>query len=336
MEKDLIYDAFLRYRSKQNKSSLLKSKHGYLMTFFDEVQCDENGVVIWNPDEDKAYIKSVLYSGNCQISRKKEELTGKFYNETIYPAGSGDLIPLKKNLSVEKYGGYLGKQSAYYVAVQDENGKKQKKIVGIPIYIKELEKTQPGAIDAYIKKELKITSYRMLKDKICKYQEIIVNGNELYLTSAKEVINAKQFFFGEYYYNLYEALLKCLADKVPEDEKDKYDEKLVEVYNYIISKAEIQYKEYKSAFEKIKQAVDFSILSYEDKISCLKEVLKITGADAECADITKYCPKDSEIKGISRIGRKNNYTFKMDNNGKDNMIFVDKSVTGLYERRYTL
>lgn len=90
------------------------------------------------------------------------------------------------------------------------------------------------------------------------------------------------------------------------------------------------------AFEKIKQAVDFSILSYEDKIGCLKEVLKITGADAECADITKYCPKDSEIKGISRIGRKNNYTFKMDNNGKDNMIFVDKSVTGLYERRYTL
>lgn len=336
MEKDLIYDAFLRYRSKQNKSSLLKSKHGYLMTFFDEVQCDENGVVIWNPDEDKAYIKSVLYSGNCQISRKKEELTGKFYNETIYPAGSGDLIPLKKNLSVEKYGGYLGKQSAYYVAVQDENGKKQKKIIGIPIYVKELEKTQPGAIDAYIKKELKITSYRMLKDKICKYQEIIVNGNELYLTSAKEVINAKQFFFGEYYYNLYEALLKCLADKVPGDEKDKYDEKLVEVYNYIISKAEIQYKEYKSAFEKIKQAVDFSILSYEDKIGCLKEVLKITGADAECADITKYCPKDSEIKGISRIGRKNNYTFKMDNNGKDNMIFVDKSVTGLYERRYTL
>ena len=336
MEKDLIYDAFLRYRSKQNKSSLLKSKYGYLMTFFDEVQCDENGVVIWNPDEDKAYIKSVLYSGNCQISRKKEELTGKFYNETIYPAGSGDLIPLKKNLSVEKYGGYLGKQSAYYVAVQDENGKKQKKIIGIPIYVKELEKTQPGAIDAYIKKELKITSYRMLKDKICKYQEIIVNGNELYLTSAKEVINAKQFFFGEYYYNLYEALLKCLADKVPGDEKDKYDEKLVEVYNYIISKAEIQYKEYKSAFEKIKQAVDFSILSYEDKIGCLKEVLKITGADAECADITKYCPKDSEIKGISRIGRKNNYTFKMDNNGKDNMIFVDKSVTGLYERRYTL
>lgn len=130
--------------------------------------------------------------------------------------------------------------------------------------------------------------------------------------------------------------MKCLADKVPGDEKDKYDEKLVEVYNYIISKAEIQYKEYKSAFEKIKQAVDFSILSYEDKIGCLKEVLKITGADAECADITKYCPKDSEIKGISRIGRKNNYTFKMDNNGKDNMIFVDKSVTGLYERRYTL
>lgn len=71
MEKDLIYDAFLRYRSKQNKSSLLKSKHGYLMTFFDEVQCDENGVVIWNPDEDKAYIKSVLYSRKLSNQQKE-------------------------------------------------------------------------------------------------------------------------------------------------------------------------------------------------------------------------------------------------------------------------
>ena len=333
MEKDLIYDAFLRFRSKQNNSSLLKSKHGYLMTFFDEVQCVENGVVIWNPDEDKAYIKSVLYSGNCQISRKKEELTGKFYNETIYPANyKKEKIPLKKNLSVEKYGGYSVKQSAYFIAVQDENGKK---IVGIPIHIKELEKTQSGAIDAYIKKELKTTSYRVLKDKICKYQEIIVNGNAMYLTAADEVINAKQFFFGDHYYDLYEALLKCLADKVPEDEKDQYDEKLVEVYNYIISKAERQYREYESAFEKIKQAVDFSMLSYDDKIGYLKEIFKITKASASCADITKYCSKDSEIKGITEIGRKKKYTFNS-RKGKRNIIFVDKSVTGLYERRYTL
>ena len=328
-------DAFLKYRSGQNKDSLLKSNHGYLMTLFDEVQCDENGVVIWNPDEDKAYIKSVLYSGNCQISRKKEELTGKFYNETIYPAGLGDLIPLKKNLSVEKYGGYSGKQSAYFAAVQDENGKKQKKIIGIPIYIKELEKNQPGTIDAYIKKELNTTAYRMLKDKIYKYQEIIVNGNDLYITGESEVINAKQFFVGEYYYYLYEVLLKCLADKVPEDEKAKYEEKLVEVYNYILSKAERQYKEYASAFAKIKQAVDFSKLSYEDKIGCLKEILNITGANAGCADMRKYCPQDSKIKGIDRIGRKNGYTFKM-NSTNNSIVFADKSVTGLYERRYTL
>ena len=341
MEKDLIYDAFLRYRSKQNKSSLLKSKHGYLMTFFDEVQCDENGVVIWNPDEDKAYIKSVLYSGNCQISRKKEELTGKFYNETIYPAGSGDLIPLKKNLSVEKYGGYLGKQSAYYVAVQDENGKKQKKIIGIPIYVKELEKTQPGAIDAYIKKELKITSYRMLKDKICKYQEIIVNGNAMYLTGAKEkkneMSNAKQFFFGDHYYNLYETLLKCFADKVPEDEKEGYDKKMIEVYNYIIAKGERQYKECAFAFEKIKQALDFPMLSYNDKIDCLREILKITQANSTCANIKKYCKQSANVTGTERVGRiERAINIDDSKRNKSVAVFVDKSVTGLYERRYTL
>ena len=341
MEKDLIYDAFLRYRSKQNKSSLLKSKHGYLMTFFDEVQCDENGVVIWNPDEDKAYIKSVLYSGNCQISRKKEELTGKFYNETIYPAGSGDLIPLKKNLSVEKYGGYLGKQNAYYVAVQDENGKKQKKIIGIPIYVKELEKTQPGAIDAYIKKQLNTISYRILKDNICKYQEIIVNGNAMYLTGAKEkkneMSNAKQFFFGDHYYNLYETLLKCFADKVPEDEKEEYDKKMIEVYNYIIAKGERQYKECAFAFEKIKQALDFPMLSYNDKIDCLREILKITQANSTCANIKKYCKQSANVTGTERVGRIERVINIDDSKrNKSVAVFVDKSVTGLYERRYTL
>ena len=341
MEKDLIYDAFLRYRSKQNKSSLLKSKYGYLMTFFDEVQCDENGVVIWNPDEDKAYIKSVLYSGNCQISRKKEELTGKFYNETIYPAGSGDLIPLKKNLSVEKYGGYSGKQNAYYVAVQDENGKKQKKIIGIPIYVKELEKTQPGAIDAYIKKQLNTISYRILKDKICKYQEIIVNGNAMYLTGAKEkkneMSNAKQFFFGDHYYNLYETLLKCFADKVPEDEKEGYDKKMIEVYNYIIAKGERQYKECAFAFEKIKQALDFPMLSYNDKIDCLREILKITQANSTCANIKKYCKQSANVTGTERVGRIERVINIDDSKrNKSVAVFVDKSVTGLYERRYTL
>ena len=311
------------------------------MTFFDEVQCDENGVVIWNPDEDKAYIKSVLYSGNCQISRKKEELTGKFYNETIYPAGSGDLIPLKKNLSVEKYGGYSGKQNAYYVAVQDENGKKQKKIIGIPIYVKELEKTQPGAIDAYIKKQLNTISYRILKDKICKYQEIIVNGNAMYLTGAKEkkneMSNAKQFFFGDHYYNLYETLLKCFADKVPEDEKEGYDKKMIEVYNYIIAKGERQYKECAFAFEKIKQALDFPMLSYNDKIDCLREILKITQANSTCANIKKYCKQSANVTGTERVGRIERVINIDDSKrNKSVAVFVDKSVTGLYERRYTL
>ena len=77
------------------------------------------------------------------------------------------------------------------------------------------------------------------------------------------------------------------------------------------------------------------MLSYDDKIWYLKEIFKITKASASCADITKYCSKDSEIKGITEIGRKKKYTFNS-RKGKRNIIFVDKSVTGLYERRYTL
>ena len=135
-----------------------------------------------------------------------------------------------------------------------------------------------------LKNKLNTISYRILKDKICKYQEIIVNGNAMYLTGAKEkkneMSNAKQFFFGDHYYNLYETLLKCFADKVPEDEKEGYDKKMIEVYNYIIAKGERQYKECAFAFEKIKQALDFPMLSYNDKIDCLREILKITQANS--------------------------------------------------------
>ena len=163
----------------------------------------------------------------------------------------------------------------------------------------------------------------------------------MYLTGAKEkkneMSNAKQFFFGDHYYNLYETLLKCFADKVPEDEKEGYDKKMIEVYNYIIAKGERQYKECAFAFEKIKQALDFPMLSYNDKIDCLREILKITQANSTCANIKKYCKQSANVTGTERVGRiERAINIDDSKRNKSVAVFVDKSVTGLYERRYTL
>ena len=79
------------------------------------------------------------------ISKKTEENTGSFYNQTRYPKEKLDgnkketkLIPLKsgnnlrgkeglKELSVEKYGGYQGGECAYFVLVKYYTVKNKKK-----------------------------------------------------------------------------------------------------------------------------------------------------------------------------------------------------------------
>ena len=117
---------------------------------------------------------------------------------------------------------------------------------------------------------------------------------------------------------------KELTDK----EKEKIENKMLEIYNYLLEKLETEYKSYYECYLKlnnmnIKQK--FQELSTQEKTIIINEIIKIMNVGIG----------NFKILGLSTaLGRKCGKSFKTDVLKK--MIFIDKSVTGMYERRYKI
>lgn len=325
MKPELIYDDFVKYY--KNVNSNRANKYGYIIAMFDKPYINEDGKILWNGADNIQYIRDIFRSDNCRVTKKTEITTGAFYKETIYKAGSKDAsIPLKEGLSVEKYGGYTGQIISYSVVVEYIKGKKTvKKLIGVPVRIESLRKTKgDGVVVEYLKQVLSTNELTILKDKVPKYQLVIEKGVSYYMTSDKEVINSKQCYFGEKYANIYDAICMYISGKIKEEDISEDMTSVDEVIGFIIEKISRQYLAYISVIENVKNSIDYTSLAYNDKITLLKELIKLVQVNPQCANLKKFGLSD-------RMGRKGGYNLDI-----NNTIFVDQSITGLYERRYSL
>ena len=336
MEEEIDYKDFKKYYGSDKNVN--KKKFAYVLSKFQESIPDrETGEILWDGSRKLEYIKKIFGYRDCIITKKLEENTGAFYNETIYPK-SGEkentkLVPLKKGLDVKKYGGYQGGEAAYFALVSYQDKKKKKVVLqGIPIITaKQIEK-KSLQLEDYLKEILGVSELEVIKKKVQKNQLIEIDGSRFYLTAAKEVVNAKQFIFDGKHQNLTRTV--CIIDKEDYSGYDlkELEKSMNELYTYYKEKIKTQYKEYESIVEKIDQSDAFwtiecnSIEGLAKKGQFLKELLKITKANPECANLKKFDGK----KLADRMGRKSGYTIK------SGTTFIEQSVTGLYERRFTI
>lgn len=336
MEEEIDYKDFKKYYGSDKNVN--KKKFAYVLSKFQKSIPDrETGEILWDGSRKLEYIKKIFGYRDCIITKKLEENTGAFYNETIYPK-SGDkentkLVPLKKGLDVKKYGGYQGGEAAYFVLVSYQDKKKKKVVLqGIPIITAKQIDKQNLQLEDYLKDVLGVTELDVIKRKVQKNQLIEIDGSRFYLTAAKEVVNAKQFIFDGKHQNLMRTV--CIIDK---ENYSNYNLKELEksmndLYAYYKEKIQTQYKEYQSIVEKIDQSGVFqniecdTIEDVKQKGQFLRELLKITKANPECANLKKFDGK----KLADRMGRKGGYTIK------PGTTFIEQSVTGLYERRFTI
>ena len=311
----------------------------------------------WYGQDIIAYMRKIFCYRDVIISKKVEENTGAFYSETKYPredkAGS-KLVPLKqgdnmrgannlKELDTRKYGGYKGGEKAYFVLVRYCTEKALKKkvkkeyhmeFVEIPVYIARGIKNKNINLYDYVCDTLNeanknsVADVEILRNKVPKYQMIIgENGEEYYLVSATEVINSKQFVLGganQQYNRLLNYIKYGKNDKWQYIQTELLDEQLTGLYDLLLSKIKDEYKGFSKEAIRIQENNSFYKLDVKSKKEFIAEMIKLVQPDSNYPYLGKYATGLSD-----RMGRKTGEKV-----GKK-ITLVDKSVTGLYERRTT-
>lgn len=277
-------------------------------------------------------IKNTLNYKDCYITRKLEEQTGAFYNQTLYSPKDKKVkavIPLKEDMQVGKYGGYSGEIKAYFSIYSyiDSKGNTQFEMIGIPIKIAYDIKKNKITLKEYIaSKQKNTTNIKIIKEKILKYQEYLNANNEpMVLLSDSEFRTNKQLIVDQ---KISKLIYIMNQDKITEEDKEKVQNEMINIYEYLLEKLKNEYKVYKSIYEKLndnKIKEIYEKLTYEDKKAAINGIIDLMHRGQ--GNLKKLNQSD-------RVGRRCGKTFKT----KDlvNMTFIDKSVTGMYERRYKI
>ena len=316
-----IYSDYVKNFKKEAMNR--KQKYGYVLSMFDRNIVDEDGVVVWNGAKSLEQVMKVFEYKNCLVTRKPEEGTGAFYKESII--GRNDrikkLIPLKEGLDIKKYGGYTEAQNAYSVVVECMNakGKKEKRLVGIPIKISYDIKSGKCSLVDFIRDNCGDET-RILKDRVLKYQLIEESGRLEYIISDKEINNAKQLYLD---LRCNEVIYWINSEKY--DYIKKNEDMVDEVYYKLLSKGKEQYKIFDSVWKKIEEVLVYKELDINKKCELISEILNLTQEKDGTANLKKINSNFGE-----RVGRK-----AIPAKIKDT-TFIDQSITGLFERRYTI
>lgn len=309
------YGKYMKKYVQDEKSK--NEKHGMIMGFI-------------NNRVDIGKVKKVMNYKDFFVTRMLEEQTGEFYNQTIQKAGKAE-ISLKNGENTSRYGGYTGENKAYCVIYTyiDEKNEKQFKLIGIPIKtacdIKSGKITIEDFIEKNDLKDKKYTDFKILRRKILKNQEYIdENGETMRLCSDSEIRTAKQLMVT----NEMSKLIYIMNNQVKatDQELELLSESYEKIYDYLLEKMRNEYKAHNGTYEKVKdKKEEFKNMQPEKKRKVINGIISIMATGQ--GDL-------SEIGGHSQSGRKNNQKFGTKRLVQ--MTFIDKSVTGMYEKRYKL
>lgn len=300
----------------------------------EKTKFEKNGMILGfiNKRIEIEKIRKVMNYKDCYISRMLEEGTGAFYNQTLYSPKEKPVIALKDNKSVNKYGGYSGEKKAYCTIYEYANTKNEKEyeLVGIPIKVSYDIKRGKETLENYIKNTClegkKYSDFKIIKNKILMNQQYLDENNELMrfcsdseIRSDKELIVDSKILELIYLMNSDE---KSLEDK----QKEKLEKGYTDMFNYLLEKLNKEYKIFSTIYKKIvDKNIKFEDLNKEDKKSTINGLISLMETG------------QGNLKAIGlteREGRKSGQSFKTKK--LLDMTFIDKSVTGMYERRYKI
>lgn len=330
---EMIKEMNLRLKNLGNSKQL---KYGFVINSLDEnvndivtdisnnLIDDTTGEVLFDAKDFNDRVENTLYRNDILISRKTEIRSGEFYNQTKQKKG-GNGVPLKSNMSIEKYGSYTSLNPSYAVMVKYKKREQIcKRLVGMPIY---LEKVSDKERKLYYEKILNLKENSVMDislKKIPFYSLLCWNGQMGYLVGASskvEICNAKQFAYNKDFYKSHKNELNHLFNaKNKENENIDYSEKLSEIIDYIVEKIEKEYKLFENLVIELKEIVrhkeNFS-LSIENKEKIIFQLTKMLNCHSDNANF-----KFLDSSYSSAFGKKNGRII-------ENVSVINLSVTGV-------
>lgn len=333
----LIQSNIIHSASEGNGRYRLPGDSGWLTYSFAHKNTDT-----WNCDAEKDRLLRYVDYPDCFVTRMAYIETGAFWKQTIYSPHNEkakDLIPLKKHLDTNKYGGYSSKKYAIFFVYASQNSKGVKECHLSGLLIAKLAvatDNATGKIDMHrlIKLEEQLvaargTSIQILQPIVYKNQMIEFGKRREIITGLKERRNAKELAFKQQHMRL----LKKWNDDIQEEghkttEVIDEDAQLNEMFDLILEKTDHCAPALHNKLLNIVGAdVDdyarieqkFAAISDKDtKKRVLFKIISNANAQENQIDLTA-------IEGSKHFGVISDWPRKFD--------IIEQSVTGMFEKR---
>lgn len=204
----------------------------------------------WDCDAEQDRLLKYVDYPDCFITRMMYIETGAFWDQTLYSPHNEkvkDLIPLKKNLDTNKYGGYSSKKYALFFvySLQKKKGNEEYCLSGLPIAtLAEVTHNTTGKIDMdrliQLEEQLITTHHapiQIVQPIVYKNQLIEFKGRREIITGKKERRNARELAFKQQHMRLLKMWDGDLNGKYRE-KKEGVDEDclLNEMFDLILEK----------------------------------------------------------------------------------------------------
>lgn len=333
------------YKNYLDNSYKYNFQYGYVVNNIDPsiTLFDKNtGEVLVEGKEFVDTIIKSLHNFDGLISRKTEIKTGQFYDQNISKNGTKG-APIHKGLDTKQYGAYSGVNPSYAILVKyTKKGKKEQRLIGMPIYIDVQSQYDENLKTKYIKDLLNLTdndTFEILKNKIPFNALLDWDGQICYLKGATdkvEVCNAKEFIIDSKHLDKWKYTLnhllkgkniftKSMYEKLNTNEyqlKEKYNEDLSELIFYIVEKIEKEYKLYNNLLNQMKEMFkidNIESLTKEEKEIIITQMFKLLNTVSDTANL-----KALDSKYSMAFGKKHSRIIS-------HAKIINKSTTGLYE-----
>ena len=284
-------------------------------------------------------VRKTVRQNNCMYTEYTYCQNGKLYDATQEKKGSTSAkIPLKGNLPIERYGGYKSASTSYFAQVEFD-GKKDtrvKNIIGVPIYVANMLEHNPNAFIEYCTSQ-GMQNVVVCKPKIKKNSLLIVDGFPMRIRGENESTNIfKSNMQLKLNIQLQEIIrrIEKILDKsnviVDELHDGINNEEIDNLYNELVHKLINGSYKKRIANQGIKLKDNnetFKKLSIMNKCKLINELIIMFRCDnATSSDLT--------LIG----GGTSNGSMKVNKNTvcKNDIILVNQSITGLYEKREKL